>query len=164
MANPKIIRGRPSTYNPAWHPKIAYYMAAVGKKDKDMAEEFGIDVSCLKQWKNRYPDFLAAIKKGKDDPDSAIEGSMFQRCRGYYVTETTTETEEGTRGTVTKTKKNKRYIPPDTVAQIFWLKNRKPSEWREKKEIQLIDDDKELTDAELEKIEAAIADRARLKR
>ena len=27
------------------------------------------------------------------------------------------------------------YIPPDTTAQIFWLKNRKPEEWRDKKDV-----------------------------
>lgn len=24
------------------------------------------------------------------------------------------------------------YIPPDVTAQIFWLKNRKPKQWRDK--------------------------------
>ena len=26
------------------------------------------------------------------------------------------------------------YIPGDTTAQIFWLKNRKPEKWRDKQE------------------------------
>lgn len=28
------------------------------------------------------------------------------------------------------------YLPPDTTACIFWLKNRKPAEWREKSEVE----------------------------
>ena len=27
------------------------------------------------------------------------------------------------------------YIPPQTAAQIFYLKNRKPKDWREKREV-----------------------------
>ena len=27
------------------------------------------------------------------------------------------------------------YIPPQTTAQIFWLKNRQPKKWRDKQEI-----------------------------
>ena len=26
------------------------------------------------------------------------------------------------------------YIPPDTTAQIFWLKNRRPDRWRDKRD------------------------------
>lgn len=29
------------------------------------------------------------------------------------------------------------YIPPDTTAQIFWLKNRKPQQWRDKQETEV---------------------------
>lgn len=32
---------------------------------------------------------------------------------------------------------NQKEIPPDTTAMIFWLKNRKPNEWRDRKETQL---------------------------
>jgi len=27
------------------------------------------------------------------------------------------------------------YIPPDTTAQIFWLKNRKPVDWRDERDV-----------------------------
>ena len=41
-----------------------------------------------------------------------------------------------------------KHIPPDTTAQIFWLKNRRPDRWRDKPEpasddgggVQIIDD------------------------
>ena len=29
----------------------------------------------------------------------------------------------------------KKQVIPDTTAQIFWLKNRKPEEWRDKREV-----------------------------
>ena len=34
------------------------------------------------------------------------------------------------------------FIPPDTTAQIFWLKNRRPDKWRDK---QKDDTDKRIT-------------------
>jgi transposase-like protein len=34
-------------------------------------------------------------------------------------------------------KKVTKQVAPDTTAQIFWLKNRKPNEWRDKKETEL---------------------------
>ncbi|GEO58693.1 hypothetical protein [Companilactobacillus bobalius] len=49
-------------------------------------------------------------------------------------------------------------IPPDTTAAIFWLKNRKPDEWRDKHETELSgglnvhNPYANLTDAELKKI------------
>ena len=30
----------------------------------------------------------------------------------------------------------RKYYPPDTTAGIFWLKNRKPAEWRDKQEVE----------------------------
>jgi len=35
------------------------------------------------------------------------------------------------------TKRVKKMVPPDTVAQIFWLKNRKPGEWRDKRDVEV---------------------------
>lgn len=49
-------------------------------------------------------------------------------------------------------------VPPDTTAAIFWLKNRKPEEWRDKHETELSgglnvhNPYANLTDAELKKI------------
>lgn len=49
-------------------------------------------------------------------------------------------------------------VPPDTTAAIFWLKNRKPDEWRDKHETELSgglnvhNPYANLTDAELKKI------------
>lgn len=35
-------------------------------------------------------------------------------------------------GVMTERKVTKKHVPPDTTAQIFWLKNRKPEQWRDK--------------------------------
>ena len=59
---------------------------------------------------------------------------MLKRALGYEFKETTQElTEDGMRVTKVITKQQ----APDTTAQIFWLKNRKPDEWRDKKETEV---------------------------
>lgn len=44
---------------------------------------------------------------------------------------------EGEEGKLVVTKRVTKQMAPDTTAQIFWLKNRKPGVWREKKETEL---------------------------
>ncbi len=59
---------------------------------------------------------------------------MLKRALGYEFKEITQElTEDGMRVTKVITKQQ----APDTTAQIFWLKNRKPEEWRDKKETEI---------------------------
>lgn len=59
---------------------------------------------------------------------------MLKRALGYEYTEVTKElTESG----MTVTKEVIKQQVPDTTAQIFWLKNRKPKEWRDRKETEI---------------------------
>lgn len=48
------------------------------------------------------------------------------------------------------------HYPPDTTAAIFWLKNRQPAKWRDKKEVEnlvkLGDELESMSDEELEAI------------
>lgn len=57
-----------------------------------------------------------------------VEEALLQRALGCTVTETRTETTEKGEKTVVTTKE----LPPDTSAQMFWLKNRCPDQWRDK--------------------------------
>ena len=59
---------------------------------------------------------------------------MLKRALGYKYTEVTKERIEG--GFVV-TKEVTKEVVPDTTAQIFWLKNRKPNEWRDKQNVEL---------------------------
>lgn len=61
--------------------------------------------------------------------DRQVEKSLLQRALGYSYEETSEKYEDGE---LTERKVTKKHIPPDTTAQIFWLKNRKPEQWRDK--------------------------------
>ena len=74
-------------------------------------------------------------KKGKEIVDYEVENSLLKRALGYEYTEvvkerrTNKETQESEMVVVRETTK---HMPPDTLALIFWLKNRCPDVWRDK--------------------------------
>ncbi len=104
-----------------------------GLTDEQIAHNMGIAYSTLKNWKDKHMAILAALKKGKEVVDRQVENALLQRALGYEYTETTREYVPEL-GEMHVTKKVTKQVAPDTTAQIFWLKNRKPQEWRDKQE------------------------------
>lgn len=105
-----------------------------GLTDEQIAEKIGIRRPTLYDWKKKYSDISDALKRGKEVVDRQVENALLKRALGYEFKEITQElTEDGMRVTKVITKQQ----APDTTAQIFWLKNRKPEEWRDKKETEI---------------------------
>lgn len=102
-----------------------------GLTDEQIANNIGISVSCLNNWKNKYVEILKSLKKGKEVVDRQVENALLKRALGYEYTETTREYIPELDEMKT-TKKVTKQVAPDTTAQIFWLKNRKPDKWRDK--------------------------------
>lgn len=107
-----------------------------GLTDEQIAHNMGIAYSTLKNWKDKHMAILAALKKGKEVVDRQVENALLQRALGYEYTETTREYVPEL-GEMHVTKKVTKQVAPDTTAQIFWLKNRKPQEWRDKRDVDL---------------------------
>lgn len=106
-----------------------------GLTDEQIAKNLGVAYSTLKEYKKKYPAFLAALKKGKEVIDFEVENALLKRALGYRYKEITKEFSEAT-GKLEVTKEVEKEVAPDTTAQIFWLKNRKPQEWRDKQDIE----------------------------
>lgn len=102
-----------------------------GLTDKQIAHNIGITEQTLNVWKKQFPSFLEALKKGKEVVDREVENALFKRAIGYEYDEICEEYEDGV---LTKKKITKKMVVPDTTAQIFWLKNRKPDQWKDKRE------------------------------
>lgn len=100
--------------------------------DEQIAHNLNITAKTLYEWKNKYSVMREALKKGKEVVDIQVENALFKRAMGYSFEEVKEEYEMGMLSKKTCTVK---HVSPDVTAQIFWLKNRKPAEWRDRKEI-----------------------------
>ncbi len=102
-----------------------------GLTDDQIAKNCGVSRSTLAQWKISFPDISDALKKGKEIVDYEVENALLKRALGYDVEETKEEDsdKDGYKSITTK-----RHIPADPTAAIFWLKNRRPDKWRDRRD------------------------------
>lgn len=144
--------GRKSAYKEEYN-QLAENYALLGATDKEMADLFGVTERTLNQWKKTYPEFLQSLKKGKNIADANVASRLYNRAIGYDCRATKFATSEGH---ITDSKEYIEHYPPDTTAAIFWLKNRQPEKWRDRKEVDanvnLGDELESMTDEQLEAI------------
>ena len=97
------------------------------------------DTSRVWAWQKRFPDFADTLKRSKDVADRIVEDALFRKATGYKTKEVVRERrlDPVTRQQVlVVVKEIEREVAPDTAAQVFWLKNRKPEVWRDKREVE----------------------------
>ena len=114
-----------------------------GLTDEQIAEKIGINVRTLYNWKNKDVQIFQSLKRGKEVVDIEVENALYKKAVGFK--ETVKKPIKVKRVDYVDGKRDREYeevvdaeeevfIPPDTTAQIFWLKNRKPEKWRDKPE------------------------------
>ena len=110
VAEQKKKRGQPSKKDtiPTHQLKALYQQ---GMTDRQVADFFEVTEQTINNWKKTDTNFFESLKDWKDEADQEIEMSLYQRAKG------------GTFG--------KNDYPPDPTSIIFWLKNRKPKQWRD---------------------------------
>ena len=121
--------GRPSKYDEQFASQ-AEKLCRLGATDQELADFFDVSVRTLYRWKSESDEFCQALKAGKAEADDRVERSLFARACGYEHDEVDIRVVEGE---IVQTEIRKHY-PPDTTAGIFWLKNRRPDQWRDKRE------------------------------
>ena len=99
-------RGRKSAFR-SEYVSIAKACARFGAIEDEIANELNIGPATLDRWKQKYPEFRGALKAGKEAFDDRVEDSLYRLAIGWNG------------------------APPNVTACIFWLKNRRPSEWRD---------------------------------
>lgn len=102
-----------------------------GLSDEQIAANMGIGIRTLYEWKQRYPQIMQALKEGKDIVDRQVENALLKSALGYTYDEVTKERRDDM---LVVTKVVHKEVQPNTTAQIFWLKNRKRLEWRDRVE------------------------------
>ncbi|NLT46172.1 MAG: hypothetical protein GXX80_11775 [Thermotogaceae bacterium] len=77
-----------------------------GLTEEEIAKRLGVACSTFRKYKGDYPALSAALKEGKEVADYRVENALYNKA-----------------------------INGDTTAMIFWLKNRRSEQWREKQEV-----------------------------
>lgn len=96
---------RPNKYESHVAPRLNEVADWVrnGATEKDVAERLGISERSFYEYKNEFSQFSQVLKKTRDAVDGDVENALLQSA-----------------------------LSGNTTAQIFWLKNRRPKQWRDK--------------------------------
>jgi hypothetical protein len=102
--------GRPTVYREEFCEEVVKncMMGNWSATEEQIGDFFGVTRQTVANWKEQHPEFLCAVKRAKLLTDNRVEGCLFHQATSGNVT-----------------------------AQIFWLKNRRPGEWREKQDVDL---------------------------
>lgn len=133
---PKGPGGRPTKYKPEYAHQAQQH-CMLGSDNERLAKLFGVCDATIYNWMREHPEFLEAIKKGREDADNAVAISLFKRATGYSHPE---EKIFQHNGEIIKTQTRKHY-PPDTAAAFIWLKNRCPELWKDRKDNEIASED-----------------------
>jgi hypothetical protein len=109
---------------------VARVIGELGGTDEQLAKALGITRQALAVRKKKDPQLFDTLKKAKTEADARVEKALYERATGYTCEDCHVSQYEGVI-TITPIKK---HYPPDPVSMIFWLKNRRPQQWREKSE------------------------------
>lgn len=95
---------RPSKYETHVKPRLSEVEDWVrnGASDKQVAERLGISADTLIEYKKQFSEFSECLKNTRAYVDGRVENALLDRA-----------------------------LAGDTTAMIFWLKNRRPKEWRD---------------------------------
>lgn len=103
-----------------------------GLSQQQIADNLGIGLSTLKKYRKKSVAIRAALKKGREVSDYHVENALYNAA-----------------------------INGNVQAMIFWLKNRKPQQWKDRREffeIQILKQELELRERKLRLEEEKLKD------
>lgn len=110
--------------------------ARQGLDDKQIAKNIGVAAGTFYEWKKKYPPFAEALKRGKRPVDVEVENMLLRSAMGFSKTvKEAIKLRQKGGSEIVEYIDREIYIPPNTTAQIFWLKNRRPDLWRDKRDV-----------------------------
>jgi hypothetical protein len=117
--------GRPTLYKPE-HASRARELCERGATNPDLAGRFGVARSTIDLWIATHSEFAEAVEQGRDVAEATAVESLFTRVTGYNHQAEKVFLYRGEPRTATYTA----HVPPETRACIYWLRNRRPEDWR----------------------------------
>lgn len=134
--------GGATKYLPEFAERAFRFCLLRGGTDEQLAEHLGVAERTVKNWYSAHPEFGEAVRRGKALADGEVAASLYERARGFRCREQQAiKVREITYADNGKKLREvervevvdvERCYPPDTVACIFWLKNRASGDWRDK--------------------------------
>lgn len=123
----KYKRGRPSAYKTEY-AELAFNYALLGAIDTELAGFFGVSERTINNWKRDHPDFFQSLKDGKDVADSRVASALYKSATGGHVITEDKLVSDGEGGQKVITLRKQ--LEPSVTAQVFFLKNRRPKDWK----------------------------------
>jgi len=123
-------RGRPTKFNPEYSETARKY-CLLGATNADLANFFEVAESTIGKWLAEIPEFSDAVKEGREEADAKVAERLYARAVGYSNPHAVkifmpAGASEPVYAPYTE------HYPPATAAAIFWLKNRRRADWRDK--------------------------------
>ena len=135
----KTIKKRTAGRHTKLTPKMKLQLEKayrLGLTDAEVAEIVGVNPGTIYNWAKRSPVFFKTVKEDwKAKADNEIERSLRERANGYSHPETKAQFVQDLKGGRWETLDMVKHYPPDPTSMIFWLKNRRPKDWRDKIEL-----------------------------
>ncbi len=149
--------GRRDKYQTHIEPRLEEigWWARDGLVEAEMCKRLGVSVSGFALHKNRHIELMTVLKENREVADYRVENGLYKRAIGFEYEEVTKEPALVT--LIKLNRKNEKFdsdafdkelkehmvitkvvtkqVVPDTTAQIYWTKNRRPKQWRDKQEI-----------------------------
>ena len=122
-----------------------------GLTDEEIADRMGISPATLYRWKNSHKVICEALKKNKEIYDNEVVESLHKKTLGYKVKVKKNMKVKKIEYDATTGKKileeerivtvqDEVYVPPDTMAQMYWLNNRMSDNWKARRNEETIPD------------------------
>lgn len=121
--------GRPSKYKPEFAGQ-AEKLCELGATDEELARFFGVEARTIYRWQAQHEEFCRSLKAGKEAADDRVERSLYHKAVGYKHDAVKIFMPAGAKEPVYAPYTE--HVPPDTTAAIFWLKNRRKEDWRDR--------------------------------
>jgi len=130
----KMRTGNRTAYKPEF-VELVEKRASEGYLNFEIAKSLGVSPAGFSKYLKVYPELKEALDRGRQIPTAKIERALYKRALGYEAEDVEAYIDSDNR--LIKARKLKRHIPGDVGAMTFWLKNKKPKVWADKKQLEL---------------------------
>jgi transposase len=114
-----------------------------GDLEEKIYQRLDISHDTWYRYLKEYPELNEIVNSANDIRNKQVENALLKAALGYEYEEVRTIIEEKNGKKNTRIEKAKKFMPPNTGAMQFWLKNKSPEKWNDRRELILDTKDNE---------------------